>query len=171
MGIHLSNNATFADSAAVSHSVSSPVSTSPTHHSSLSHSAKPGHGQQTVPAQAKRSTVADNVGIWLSMICLAHCLVLPIVATLGVLALPALSHEVTHIVLAALILPTTIWAAWHGYRHHRNAKVVLALCAGAAIITLAILVGEHLPNDLYETAITGAGSMLLVTGHWHNRTK
>ncbi len=119
------------------------------------------------------SSAADRFGMALSGICLVHCLALPLlVPMLTVVASHFafnLEHEALHLVLALLIVPTTCFAAWNGYKHHGSMGVVALLIGGAVVITLAALLGEQFPSEFYETTITTAGSLLLITGHWQNR--
>jgi hypothetical protein len=119
-------------------------------------------------------SLADRIGIVLSGACLVHCLVLPIVLPLLTMTADAAENPVVHLVLALLILPTTLWAARHGYTHHRNAVIVALLAAGGLIITIGLLAGVelgvmlHLSGEAVERVLTVIGSVLLVSGHWRN---
>jgi hypothetical protein len=120
------------------------------------------------------SSPADRIGVVLSGACLVHCLVLPLVLPLLATASDAAEHPLVHLALALLIIPTTLWAAWHGYQHHRNVAISGLLVAGGVVISVALLLGEqlgaaaHLRGETAETILTVAGSVMLVSGHWRN---
>ncbi|MDQ7041246.1 MAG: MerC domain-containing protein [Rhodothermus sp.] len=117
---------------------------------------------------AKRS-LWDRIGIGLSSICLIHCLLLPL--TLVVLPLGATLitlHEEVHILFAVLLLPTTAFAAYQGYRRHRHRRVLGWLGTGLALVLLASFPGHEVLGVLGGTLVTMLGSALLIWGHWQN---
>jgi len=100
------------------------------------------------------------------MLCLVHCLALPLLLLLlpGVVGLFALS-EAFHYVAFALVVPFALCAFWLGYRHHRTLPPALLGLAGITCLALALLpdIGEGA-----EVWITVSGSLLLITGHVMN---
>ncbi len=111
--------------------------------------------------------IADRLGMLLSGACLVHCLVLPLVLPL-LSAAAGKEHPLVHQILALLIVPTTLWASVHGYRHHKNVVIVALLVLGAMVISLGAVVGEEFSAEYMETLVTVAGSALLIAGHWLN---
>lgn len=111
----------------------------------------------------------DRVGIWLSGICLVHCLLLPLaLVVLPVGALMVTWHEDVHIVFAGLLVPTTALAFLQGYRRHRQKRVLWGFGPGLALVLLASFPGHKALGVLGGTLVTMLGSTLLIWGHWQN---
>jgi hypothetical protein len=111
--------------------------------------------------------IADRLGMVLSGACLVHCLVLPVLLPL-VSVTAGEEHPLVHQILALLIVPTTLWASVHGYKHHKSTGIVILLMLGAMTISLGAVFGEEFPAEYMETLVTVLGSALLITGHWLN---
>ncbi len=111
----------------------------------------------------------DRVGIWLSGICLIHCLLLPLaLVVLPVSALVVTWHEDVHVVFAVLLVPTTALAFYQGYRRHRQKRVLWGFGPGLALVLLASFPGHEALGVLGGTLVTMLGSALLIWGHWQN---
>ena len=106
----------------------------------------------------------DALGIVLSALCLLHCLALPILAT-GALAWAA--SERVHAGLTVALAAVVLAVALPGYRRHRRAVVPALLVGGVALLVGAVVGGEGL-GEIGETALTVAGSVVLVAGHGLN---
>ncbi|MGE4410254.1 MAG: MerC domain-containing protein [Sphingobium sp.] len=113
-----------------------------------------------------RTDMIEGMAVSTSMLCLVHCLALPLLLLLtpGFLGLFLLSEKF-HFIALALVVPSALAAFWLGYRRHRGALPALLGVAGAACLAGALLppVGEAA-----ETTITVCGSLLLVVGHGLN---
>jgi hypothetical protein len=121
------------------------------------------HHHESVPL-----TRTDRIGMTLSGLCAVHCLVLPLALPfLGTLA-SFLHSEWTHAFFAMLIVPTVVFAAWRGYKHHGKTEVLWLLGIGALAVVVALIAGERGVDAHVETAVTTLGSALLITGHWQN---
>jgi hypothetical protein len=136
-----------------------------------------GEGVHVLPPLSSLSSVSftDRLGLALSGLCLVHCLLLPLVLPLLTVASDVAEHPFVHIGLAMLIFPTTLWSAWHGYKHHGRRSIPTLLMCGALVITLAALFGEqmetlaaYLSHEALEAVLTSIGSVMLVAGHWKN---
>ncbi|MEM1042196.1 MAG: MerC domain-containing protein [Bacteroidota bacterium] len=103
----------------------------------------------------------DLAGIVLSVLCLIHCLLLPLVAT-GALAWAA--SERVHVGLTVVLAVVVLAVALPGYRRHRQPIVLLLLAGGLALLVGAVTLGEGL-GEAGETALTVLGSVALVAGH------
>ena len=111
----------------------------------------------------------DRIGIGLSGICMVHCLVLPVVlASLAVWPVMEDVHAWLHPVFAVLLVPTTIAAGWHGWRFHRDNRVLIVLAVGLCVVLTAGMLGHSGPGAFAETTLTLAGSTILMVGHWRN---
>ena len=111
----------------------------------------------------------DAWGQALSVLCMAHCVLLPL--ALG--ALPAVlsqALEETPIHLGALALAAVFGVASFvpGFRQHLDWRVLALGSAGLALLGLAQTV---LPEGVAETAMTMAGGTALVVAHGLNRRR
>jgi hypothetical protein len=97
-----------------------------------------------------------------------HCLLLPMLIPFLTMLSAFAESETTHIVLAGLIVPTVIFAAWRGYRHHGKSIVVWLLLSGTLAVIVAMVAGEQFSSESLEAGMTTIGSVLLIAGHWQN---
>jgi MerC mercury resistance protein len=106
----------------------------------------------------------DIVAMWISFVCLAHCLLMPLVFTL----LPFLGNfkgdDWVHKTLVLLALPTSVFALW------RSGGWQFAHLTGQAFIGLALLsAAAYVPSlHNYETPISVIGALLLAFVHYKN---
>ena len=110
--------------------------------------------------------LADGTAIGASILCLIHCLLLPLaiafIPAVGVLiALP----ESVHIILFITAVPVSSVAIVAGYRRHGAALPGAIAIFGLVLIGAGALAGLPL---LVETSVTVAGSLALATGHLWN---
>ena len=115
------------------------------------------------PVVAKPRTW-DQVGIVLSGLCAAHCLLVPFV----LVALPLWprlveAHAWLHPAFAVLLIPVTLLAIWA----HRERYAVLLLSIGLVMVVAATFAHSAL-GVIAEAGITLAGSALLIAGHVRN---
>ncbi len=109
----------------------------------------------------------DKIGIALSGLCLAHCLLVPAL----ILLLPALSfqffeNEWIHWVLIACAIPVSLYAFIRGLRCHKCWHPGLIGLTGLLFLIAGVLLA---PNETMEVALTVAGAVLLATGHVFNQ--
>lgn len=108
----------------------------------------------------------DNAAVALSMICVLHCLALPIV----VVAIPSLlsgagHSDLTHVILFLVALPLSGFAMVYGYRLHKKLRYSVI----AAIGVLALGGGLMLHGLAYEVYVTLLGAVILAAAHLGNR--
>lgn len=123
----------------------------------------------STPALAAKSSLADRIGFVVSGVCVVHCLLVPaVIATLPLWPLADVLHGWLHPVFALILVPSTLIAAVYGYRTHGRKPIVTLLMTGLAVVLAAGGWGFAHPGAIVETAMTLAGSGLLITGHWCN---
>ncbi len=101
-----------------------------------------------------------------SIVCLAHCLMLPLLFTL----LPAATRlgavpETFHIGAFVLAIPISVLAMQAGYRHHGIVYPVLLGLSGLILMGVGAFAGLRL---LIEAGFTVTGSVLLAIGPLSN---
>lgn len=122
---------------------------------------------------AKKSlrTVSDFIGVGLSLLCLVHCLALPMLISLAPAILRGLpGDDVTHRSLAVLIGFVGFLAFRSGCKIHRRRWVLAAFVTGLLIVSTAAVLGDAVLTGYGEAAITVCGGLLLVSAHLVNRS-
>jgi hypothetical protein len=105
----------------------------------------------------------DGIAVSASLLCVAHCLALPLLAA----SVPALGLLVTHSLLVhamllCLALPLGLWALMRGRRRAGWWPVMLGLF-GFALMAAALLAAPW-----SERWLTIAGVSLVAIAHWGN---
>ncbi|RED17643.1 MerC domain-containing protein [Parasphingopyxis lamellibrachiae] len=105
----------------------------------------------------------ERVAIGASLLCLVHCLVLPIAfATLPFLANTMPIPEQVHVWLLAFVIPAAGIALLSGYLSHRDIRPCLAGSAGLMLLASATLL---LVETAWEMPFTVIGSLALILAH------
>jgi len=108
----------------------------------------------------------DRLGITLSVVCLVHCLTLPLaIAALPLVAAQWLHTSTFHTAMALALLPVALLAVVPGLRLHGRASVAVAMAAGLSLLSTAAFAGERLLSREWEIGLTLAGGAILVTAH------
>jgi hypothetical protein len=111
---------------------------------------------------------ADRAGIWLSALCLAHCLLTPLalifLPALALLADERLVHGVLLLVLPAVALVSFV----PGFLRHRN-KSVLGLAGFGLVLIATAFAFTHSEQQWQTAATTSLGSLFLISAHVKNR--
>jgi len=117
-------------------------------------------------AGQRPANVIEGAAVSVSLLCLMHCLALPILLLLlpGALGLFARS-DAFHYAALALVVPAALGAFWLGYCKHRMRRPAILGFAGAACLAIALLPGVGEGGELWFTI---AGSLLLIAGHAMN---
>lgn len=111
-----------------------------------------------------RLTLLDGFAVAASVVCMVHCLALPLLlALLPVLSGTLVEGEGFHLLVLALAVPTSAFALWASRNRGGSNAPLLAGAAGLVLLALALLAGEAA-----ERAITLAGSLLLAGAHMAN---
>ncbi|HRO31802.1 MAG TPA: MerC domain-containing protein [Brevundimonas sp.] len=116
---------------------------------------------------ARSAVLGDGVAIGLSGLCLAHCLALPLAASLLPIAGAWAEAEWVHGLFVAVAAPVSLWTL--GRSRSRNLAVV-ALAVGGLALMVAGAAG--FPSHEAETPLTVAGGLLLALAHglnWRRR--
>jgi O-antigen ligase len=107
--------------------------------------------------------LVDGIAASASLLCLVHCLALPLLAaSLPVLGILITHSAAVHALLLALALPLGVWALARGRQRAGALPLMLGL-AGFALMGSALLMPESL-----ERGLTIAGVSLVALAHWRN---
>jgi peptidoglycan/LPS O-acetylase OafA/YrhL len=115
--------------------------------------------------------VSDFIGIGLSLLCLVHCLALPVLIAFAPAILRNLpGDDVTHRSLAVLVGFVGFLAFRSGYKMHRRRWVLAAFATGLLLVSTAAVLGDEVLTGYGEAAVTVCGGLLLVTAHLVNHS-
>jgi hypothetical protein len=119
----------------------------------------------------KRKLISwDYLGIWLSFLCILHCLVMPVILILAPFYHFYLDQFEFHLGLFVILLLIACWALLRGYYRHRNQRVlVYGLCGLAILLAVALIPHSHETYDnIVVSIINSIGSIFLISAHIMN---
>ncbi len=108
----------------------------------------------------------DLLGATCSVLCMIHCLALPILITIGipVAGITFLENESTHVVLSVIIFALALWAFPFGWQVHKRLLPGVIALIGAGFLGLSLIALEDL--EVYLAVVAG---LSLITAHLFNR--
>lgn len=117
----------------------------------------------------KLQLAMDKSAIGISFLCLAHCLLLPVLAIVvpTVLALP-LADELFHKVLLLIVVPISALALFLGCKQHKEWKVLAWGISGLLVLIFTGLFAHDLVGEVGEKILTAVGSAMLIVCHYKN---
>src|SRR4028119_2491228 len=114
----------------------------------------------------KNEDALDNAGMMASLLCAAHCALLPIAVTLlPLIGLGFLAHETAEWVLLGLAALLGISSLCLGFRQHRSRRAMVVLSAGLALLASGHMV-EHLEVGEVGVALVVVGGLTVAAAHW-----
>ncbi|MFP5344467.1 MAG: MerC domain-containing protein [Gammaproteobacteria bacterium] len=118
---------------------------------------------------AKHTPHWDNTGIYASGLCVAHCLMLPVMAAfLPWFGLEFLAQDITHQAMVLLLIGFGLCAFIPGYRLHGKFWVATFALMGWVIAAFAAFAAGEIFGEYWETLLTILGSAILITAHLKN---
>jgi hypothetical protein len=111
------------------------------------------------------NSLGDGLAVSLSALCLAHCLLLPVLAGVIPLFSTVVHTPWIHAVLFATAAPLSIWVLGKGWQLHRQIVPVAAGTAGLVLLALGMMHSAHLPSERLASV---SGALLLALAHGTN---
>lgn len=114
-----------------------------------------------------RAINLDKLGIFLSGVCLTHCLITPIVVTLlPIITLNSFIEDVLfHKLMLWLVLPTSCAALFIGCRKHREPLIAGTGILGMLILIIIAFFGHDILSTHGERVATSIGGIVLAISH------
>lgn len=106
----------------------------------------------------------DKTGASVSVLCLLHCLLLPVLAPIIPFLEAVEESELSHLFFAILIVPIAVLTFDKGYREHKKKLVPTLGYIGLGFICFSFFIHDH-GFLAKESLITSIGSILLVVAH------
>jgi hypothetical protein len=114
-------------------------------------------------------SISDNTAISLSLLCIIHCLALPlIIVMLPALTIFNLQDEAVHFWMLGAVIPTSLFALTMGCRKHNNYNVIGLGIVGLTIILASAFLG-HVFGETGETVLTTVGAIFIAVVHLINQ--
>lgn len=111
----------------------------------------------------------DKFAIFLSALCVIHCLTTPLIIVLPALGgLLTLDHHAFHELMLFFVVPVGVIALMAGYRHHHSIAVLIGGFSGLLCIMIAALAGHSYLGFLGETLLSIVGSLIIIGAHLVN---
>lgn len=108
--------------------------------------------------------ILHKAGVFLSIVCLVHCLAMPIlIASLPVFAKGLISHN-TEITLVFMGIVIAVFLFKKEYMLHRNILPFSLL----GLATISNLIGLFLVSEYLETVFVITGSIFMMMGYFAN---
>lgn len=119
----------------------------------------------------KHAPGLDSMGITVSGLCVAHCILTPILLfAVPVAGLAVLENEFVHKALMALVVVVGTTAFIPGLRLHGKYHLLPLVLLGTGSLLFAASAAEALWGEVGETSFTMVGGALMIYSHWKNRT-
>lgn len=109
----------------------------------------------------------DGAAVALSVLCLVHCLALPLVIA-GLPFLAGFDDSHLHAQMLVVVLPLSMFALGIGYRRHRTMRVVVVGVAGMLLLTIGGTIAHDNYGLVADRILTISGALTLATAHFFN---
>ncbi len=117
----------------------------------------------------RRGAILDRAAICVSGLCLAQCLLLPVLVLITPwVSLGVLSDELFHLALLGVILPLSLLAFVQGYSIHRDVRMLGPGLVGLVTVVMAAVLHGRVLDDFATAMVTSLGGILLIGAHWFN---
>lgn len=112
----------------------------------------------------------DKTAIGLSALCIVHCLLLPVSLTIlpSIAILSTLSDEVFHVLLIALVLPTSMVALLLGCKRHKSSAIFALGIGGLMTLGFTAVFGHDVLGEQMEKVATVIGALMVAGAHIQN---
>lgn len=113
--------------------------------------------------------ITDKFAIGLSLACVIHCLVLPLLVVLlpNFLVLQ-LSDEKFHFWMVIAVIPTSLYALFMGCKKHKDYRIFTIGVTGLLLLILAVTLDHELIGEIGEKSMTVIGALLIALAHFFN---
>jgi len=113
------------------------------------------------------STTLDKIAVFLSGVCILHCLITPVLITLlPIITLSAVTEDLLfHQLMLWLVLPTSCMALFLGCRKHRSLMIALTGILGMLMLVAIAFFGHQLFAGWGEKLATSIAGLVLASSH------
>jgi hypothetical protein len=137
---------------------------------------------ETDPQDYTQTQSLDKVGIFLSALCVIHCLATPLLILISPWLGSYFDSKWSHLGIFIFIVPVAYFTFYRFYRNHKNKKPMIFGSIGILFLGIALLspghewainhseIHSHNEDhfNYIDTIINIVGSIILMVGHWMN---
>ncbi|MAV75808.1 MAG: hypothetical protein CL691_04235 [Cellvibrionales bacterium] len=113
-------------------------------------------------------SVSNKSSIALSSLCIAHCLLVPLLLIFS----PSLSiyfaEDSSHYWMLFAVLPISFFSLFIGCKKHKNLGVGILILSGLILLIFSVLFGHDFLGEILEKFSIFIASTLLILGHLKN---
>lgn len=126
----------------------------------------------TSGAVTRSIPLVDRFAIGVSLLCLGHCLLLPVLLVI----LPSMSAQLiagenVHLWLIYIVIPSSLFALGMGCKQHgRWSFIAIGLC-GLSFLILGVCIDFIGLKNIWEQVFTVLGALLIAFAHGRNFQK
>lgn len=115
------------------------------------------------------SQLIDKFSITISGLCVAHCLLFPILAVLAPSFLTvALTSESFHFWMVVAVIPSSLIALALGCKKHKEITMFIMGAVGLSCLLLALTLGSATLGESGEKVLTLIGALVIAFAHFKN---
>lgn len=115
------------------------------------------------------SQLIDKISITISGLCVAHCLLFPVLAVLIPSFLASgLMSENFHFWMVVTVLPSSIIALALGCKKHSTISIFIIGAIGLSCLLLAFILGGAILGEAGEKILTLIGAVIIAFSHLKN---
>lgn len=112
------------------------------------------------------SSTYDLMGMFISFLCLLHCLALPLLAIITPSFAMIFEQEWIHLLLLAALIPIALFSFIKGKIKHKSNSPLFVGLVGTSLLIAAVFAEQmSFMNIKAEVILTTIGSLILLSGH------
>ena len=111
--------------------------------------------------------ILDQAAIWLSSLCMLHCIALPFVL-IAVPVFEQFAADHFHMQVLIFVIPVSIVAFGIGFKRHGHPGMFLSGIVGMALLVAGATWAHNEIGLVADRAMTIAGSLTLAAAHYLN---
>ena len=114
-------------------------------------------------------TYTNNLAIGLSGLCVAHCLLTPLlIVLLPSLTILNVDNEAFHSWLLVGVVPSSLFSLIMGCKKHQFYRVLVIGILGLVFLISAVFVENFSNGEVLEKVLTLLGASVIAVGHYLN---
>jgi hypothetical protein len=111
----------------------------------------------------------DKLAVFTSALCIAHCLLFPVLAVLvPSFLILGLNSENFHLWMVVFTIPVSLYALSMGFKKHARGSIFTIGVFGLSCLTCAFVLGGSILGEIGEKSMTTIGALLITYAHIKN---
>ena len=118
-------------------------------------------------SSSESTGLLDQVAIWLSGLCMLHCIALPFIL-IAVPLFEQFAADHFHLQMLVFVLPVSTIAFMAGYKRHRHPGMFLWGAVGMVLLVIGATWAHNEVGLVADRVMTISGSFILAAAHYAN---